>query len=215
MERDKRELKTNHDLDKLREQLAELKAVRQSMTEKADSGLLPKEDTAGAIRSLVARERLKEKLVDRPVVAAVRYRLVARHHGRDLGVGRVANRCLECQLDNARLYLANSKGVVPGRHKLAPVLNENGDEFAIIKDLFRHVPRPQGEEQAKLFLKLFVDGTVTDLAFELRDQILRYHEKHPHHFTEDVYPPKRSDFEWSLLDSLQLKIKALRKRARV
>lgn len=211
MKRDGRELIGGLDPERVRAQREMLADFQASIGANIERGMLSEVEARGLRRSMgsflgrIARAEIGK--------AAIRYRLRAEHRGRDWGVGRVANRCLECQLDNVRLYLAkDGRAASRSARKLNSMLKENPAELALVQDHFRTVPRARREEQAKLFLSLFLKGTTTQLATELRDQVLHYREKHPEHFTDEDSPPCPDDFDWCLLDSLQRKIGALKKR---
>jgi len=210
MKRDDRELVDPSGPQKARAQKKRVHEFSSVLREDIHNGIFTEEQARGMKRAFNARLNEAAKL-ERPIYV-VRYGLVADHQGRDWGVGRPANRCLECHLDNAWLYV-NRKGVTvrlpPG---LKVLLNEEPAEFELVQDLFRDVPRPIREKHAELFLELLLKGTTTKLAVGLRDQVVENQKKHSDHFTDEDFPPRRSDFGWSLLDSLQSKIHTLKKR---
>jgi hypothetical protein len=213
MKRDDRELIDPSGPKRARAQIERVNGFDRTISEDIQHGAFNEDEARRMKRAFDATLKRAEKL-ERPKYV-VRYGLVAGHHGRDWGVGRPANRCLECHLDNVRLYLENRKGVAAIRsaRELKAILNKETTGLELIRDLFRDVPRPGREKQAKRFLDLFLNGTTTDLATGLRDQVVENLKNHRDHFKDEDFPPNGGDFDWSLLDSLQDKIIALKNRA--
>lgn len=116
----------------------------------------------------------------------VRYGLVDRDRGRNVGIGRPANRVVECYLDACWVHLADAEGHVSG-HPLSLVFDEFGEHWPMVKALLSGVNPAALSYAANAFLMGLESKNLTGLAKQLRDEVLLGLERHPDHFDDEDF----------------------------
>jgi hypothetical protein len=187
-----------------REIMNTLDALRrddEKLSRHIDDALAAINAAAALLRELKAMEEERNKKSF--PIPLVRYGLVTANTGRDAGVGRLANRWIECALDACR-YTAKFQDEIVTDTLLGVILNTSTGvetyaslygpaplrddrikmECEMVRELLMEVDRSEVEEVAKRFRKALKKRDLNGITNWFADDINDYLNNHQEHFRD-------------------------------